>query len=75
MGSAVLLGGFYAARGMEMIPTLSGKPELEWSVFDEEVGVEKVWLIWSERCAPELETVKDRAKPRDKGVIIDPSQI
>jgi serine/threonine protein kinase len=64
-----------AANQPIQIPSPSGKPELDWIVFDEEVGMEKVWLIWSERSVPELDAVKSWANPRDKGVIGDPSQI
>jgi len=44
-------------------------------VFNEEVGVEKIWLIWSERSVAEMEAVKRWANPKDKGLVGDPSQV
>ncbi len=64
-----------AANQTIQIPSPSGKPELDWFVFDEEVGVEKVWLIWSERSVAEIEAIKGWANSKDKGVIGNPSQI
>ncbi len=43
--------------------------------FDNEVGVEKYWLVWTERIAPELEAVKHHINPREQGVISDPNEI
>jgi serine/threonine protein kinase len=57
------------------IPSPSDNPENDWLIFDEEEGVEKIWLIWSERSVPELEDVKGRANPKEKGEISDPRQI
>jgi len=51
------------------------QPSGNWIIFDKEEGVEKIWLIWSERSVPELEAVKGRANPQDLGVINDSSQI
>jgi hypothetical protein len=56
-------------------PQPNGKPEQDWFIFDKEEGVEKIWLIWSEQSVPELEAVKGWANPKDKGTIVDPSQI
>ena len=56
-------------------PYPSGTPEQDWFVFDKEDGVEKLWLIWSERGAPELEDVKGWGNPKDQGVIGNPQQI
>ena len=56
-------------------PQPSGKPEQDWFIFDKEEGVEKLWLIWSERSVPELENVKGWGNPKDKGVIGNPQQI
>jgi len=44
-------------------------------VFNEEVGVEKIWLIWSQRSVAEMEEIKRWANPKDKGLVGDPSQI
>jgi uncharacterized protein DUF4384 len=57
------------------IPAPSGNPEADWFVFDEVVGVEKIWLIWSEHSVAEMETVKRWANPKDKGLIGDPNQV
>ena len=57
------------------IPTPSGNPETDWFVFNEEVGVEKIWLIWSERSVAEMEEIKRWANPKDKGLVGDSSQI
>jgi serine/threonine protein kinase len=56
-------------------PYPSGTPEQDWFVFDKEEGVEKLWLVWSERSAPELEDVKGWVNPKDQGVIGNPQQI
>jgi serine/threonine protein kinase len=45
-----------------------------WFVFDNEEGVEKIWLVWSERIVPELEAVKGWANPKDQGAISDLTQ-
>lgn len=57
------------------IPAPSGNPEADWFVFNEEVGVEKIWLIWSERSVAEMEEIKRWANPKDKGLVGDPSRI
>jgi hypothetical protein len=57
------------------IPAPSGNPEADWFVFNEEVGVEKIWLIWSERSVAEMEEIKRWANPKDKGLVGDPSQV
>jgi serine/threonine protein kinase len=56
-------------------PYPSGTPEQDWFVFDKEEGMEKLWLVWSERSAPELEDVKGWVNPKDQGVIGNPQQI
>jgi serine/threonine protein kinase len=45
-----------------------------WLVFDDEEGVENIWLVWSERVVPELEAVKGWANPKDQGAISDLTQ-
>jgi serine/threonine protein kinase len=57
------------------IPTPSGNPETDWFEFNEEAGVEKIWLIWSERSVGEMEAIKGLANPKDQGLVSDPSQI
>src|SRR5262245_31402874 len=57
------------------IPAPTGNPETDWFVFNEEVGVEKIWLIWSERSVAEMEEIKRWANPKDKGLVGDSSQI
>jgi serine/threonine protein kinase len=57
------------------IPSPSVKPEDDWFAFNEEVGVEKIWLIWSERSVAEMEEIKRWANPKDKGLVGDPSQV
>jgi hypothetical protein len=44
-------------------------------VFNEETGVEKIWLIWSERSVDEMEETKGLANPKDNSLVSDPSQI
>jgi hypothetical protein len=44
-------------------------------VFDEEQGVEKIWLIWAEGEVAELEPLKRWANPKDVGEIKDAVQI
>ncbi len=45
-----------------------------WFVFDNEEGVENIWLVWSERVVPELEAVKGWANPKDRGAVRDLTQ-
>jgi hypothetical protein len=54
------------------IPARSQNPENDWFIFNEEEGTEKVWLIWSSSIVAELEVVKDKANPTDRGIISDP---
>jgi eukaryotic-like serine/threonine-protein kinase len=46
-------------------------PDQSWLRFDEEQGVEKLWLVFSERPVPELEGVKAFASGRTRGLITD----
>jgi serine/threonine protein kinase len=57
------------------IPQPSGSPEMDWIRFDNQNGIEKIWLIWSSTTVPELETVKARASSKHQGVISDPGEI
>jgi tRNA A-37 threonylcarbamoyl transferase component Bud32 len=49
-------------------------PESGGFVFDNEVGAETVWLLWSKRRVDALEAVRGRANERDLGVIEDPAE-
>jgi len=42
---------------------------------ENETGVEKIWLIWSERGVAEMESIKYLANRRDMGLVSDPEQI
>jgi serine/threonine protein kinase len=64
-----------AANQSIQIPMPSRNPETDWFEFNEEVGVEKIWLIWSERSVAEMEAIKGLANPKDQGLVSDPSQI
>src|SRR6185503_1277298 len=44
-------------------------PEESWFRFDEKRGTEKVWLVWSTKSVPVLESIKYFANPRDRGVV------
>jgi tRNA A-37 threonylcarbamoyl transferase component Bud32 len=63
-----------AGRSVQ-IPPPSARPADDWFVFDEEEGVEKIWLVWAERPVAELEAVKRRANAQERGVIGDPDEI
>ncbi len=58
-----------SANAMIQIPARS------WIVFDNAVGTEKVWLVWSAAAVPELEAVKYVANPQDRGAILKPEQL
>ena len=49
-------------------------PELSWLEFDKDQGVEKLWLVFAADAVPELETLKQFANPRTKGLITDLDQ-
>jgi serine/threonine protein kinase len=52
-----------------------GRPGQDnWLIFDDEEGVENIWLVWSERVVPELEAVKSWANSKDQGAIRDLTQ-
>jgi len=46
-----------------------------WFELDQNQGVEKLWLIWSETAVPELEAVKGVVNPKDKGTVTNPDQV
>ena len=46
-------------------------PKQSWFELDEKEGTELVWLIWSAKGVPELESAKRFANPNDRGRIKD----
>lgn len=46
-------------------------PEQSWFELDAKEGTELVWLVWSERAIPELESAKRFANAEDRGRIKD----
>lgn len=48
-------------------------PEQSWLRFDEEQGVEKLWLVFAEQPVAELEGIKPFASGRTRGLITDPA--
>jgi hypothetical protein len=66
-------GGSPEIRAGEMahIPPPGPNQRENWFYFDHEEGVEIIWLVWSEAAVPELDAVKGRANPRDRGAIRD----
>jgi serine/threonine protein kinase len=49
-------------------------PEQTWLKFDEQQGVEKLWVVFAEDPIPELEAVKTFVNRKDKGLITDLGQ-
>ena len=49
-------------------------PQATWFTFDEEQGVERVWLIFSKDAIPEFDALKQFASPKTRGLITDPAQ-
>jgi len=49
-------------------------PEKTWLQFDNEQGVEKLWLVFSQDAVPELETARQYARPQTKNLITDAGQ-
>jgi serine/threonine protein kinase len=49
-------------------------PEVHWFQFDEQAGVERLWLVFSEDAVPELESMKAFANEKTKGLITDMTQ-
>jgi hypothetical protein len=49
-------------------------PKQSWFSFDEQQGVEKLWLVFSEDPVPELESVKSFASAQTRGLITDRAQ-
>lgn len=47
-------------------------PDQSWLRFDEEQGVEKLWLVFSDQPVPELDGIKAFASGRTRGLITDP---
>jgi serine/threonine protein kinase len=59
---------FLTARDVVLIP------EESWIRFDNQQGVEKLWLVFSEVAVPELEAVKQFANRQTRGLITDVAQ-
>jgi len=49
-------------------------PEKTWLEFDEQQGVEKLWLVFSKQALPELEAARQAASPQSKNLITDIGQ-
>jgi serine/threonine protein kinase len=49
-------------------------PEESWLKFDEQRGVEKLWLVFSEDAVPELESARQFASRQTGGAITDAAQ-
>jgi hypothetical protein len=49
-------------------------PGRGWIVFDQQEGVEKLWMVWAERPVPELEAAKQFAQSQDQGAVQDPER-
>jgi serine/threonine protein kinase len=49
-------------------------PDKSWLEFDEDQGIEKLWLVFSEAPVPELESVQQFANKQTKGLITDVTQ-
>jgi serine/threonine protein kinase len=62
------------AGQVTQVPAPGPNRRENWFVFDHEEGVEKIWLVWSERVVPELEAVKGWANLRNHGAIRDSTQ-
>ncbi|MCI0411521.1 serine/threonine-protein kinase [bacterium] len=50
-------------------------PGKDWFIFDEEQGTEKIWMVFSPKLVPELESVKSVANPEKFGSITDLAMI
>jgi hypothetical protein len=46
-------------------------PEKSWFQFDAETGAERLWIVWSTRPVPELDSSTPFMNPNDKGTIRD----
>jgi hypothetical protein len=44
-------------------------------VFDDEAGVEKLWIVWSRGAQPRLDAMKRWANPEDRGEIKDAADV
>ena len=68
-----LFPSWTANSGSEVLPADRTVliPEKSWFRFDDEQGVETVWLIFSEQLIPELDGIKAFASDRSKGLITD----
>jgi hypothetical protein len=63
----------HASQIVQIPPPVRNRQD-DWLIFDDEEGVENIWLVWSERVVPELEAVKSWANSKDQGAIRDLAQ-
>ena len=63
----------HASQIVQIPPPVRNRQD-NWLIFDDEEGVENIWLVWSERVVPELEAVKSWANSKDQGAIRDLAQ-
>jgi hypothetical protein len=49
-------------------------PEKSWLEFDQQQGVEKLWLVFSREALPELEAARQAASPQSKNLITGAAQ-
>ncbi|MGH9846276.1 MAG: adenylate/guanylate cyclase domain-containing protein [Blastocatellia bacterium] len=55
--------------------TANERLQTNWYLFDDQRGTEQFRLIWAAQPVPELEAVRERVNPTDKGRISNPAQI
>lgn len=54
--------------------TADQKLQTAWMRFDDHLGTEKFWIVYSPTAVKELEAVTDKVNDRDQGAIKDPAQ-
>jgi len=58
------------------IPAATDDPDQDWLVFDNKGdGTERLWLVWSVKTIAELEALKGKANPRERGLISEPFKV
>jgi serine/threonine protein kinase len=64
-----------ANNGASLLPAseMVQIPKESWLRFDTQRGVEKLWLVFSENSLSELESIKQFAGTKTKGLIADPA--
>ncbi len=71
----VLFPSETANQGSTLLPKneqvqIPGPPN--WFKFDEKQVTEKIWLVWAEYKAPQMEAVKGFVNPKDRGLVSSP---